>query len=357
MKLVPLSDWGFPMHPMFLAAGPCSAESQEQIFSTAEALRDLGISFLRTGLWKPRTRPGAFEGVGADGIPWLLAARERHGLRVGVEVATAEHVELCLRHGVDVVWIGARTTPNPFAVQAIADALRGTDTPVFVKNPISPDLDLWVGAIERFHNAGLRRIGAIHRGFSTSRSAPYRFAPMWRIPIEFRRRLPGIPLLCDPSHICGRTDLIFGVAQEALDLLFDGLMVEVHISPKEARSDSAQQLTPAEFREMVGRLVLRRVSGDSGSALARLHEMRVEVDGLDLGLIELLAKRMDIVRQMGRLKRDHEISALQPQRWEEIVQSRVASGREHELSEDFVFQLFEAIHEEAIEQQEKILQE
>lgn len=357
MTFIPLGSWGFPMNPLVLIAGPCSAESEEQVLDTARELSTAGISCLRAGLWKPRTYPGKFEGVGAAGIPWLLRARECYGLRFGVEVATPEHVEVCLRAGVDLLWIGARTTTNPFSVQALADALRGADIPVLVKNPLSPDVDLWIGAIERLANAGLRRLGAIHRGFSTSRSAPYRFAPVWRIPIELRRQLPELPLLCDPSHICGRTDLILPVAQEALDLLYDGLMVEVHVSPRDARSDAGQQLTPAEFRDMVGRLKVRRVEGDSKSALERLHELRAEVDGLDHGLIEQLAKRMEIVRQMGRLKRGHDISALQPRRWEEIVASRVASAREHGLDEDFVFHLFEMIHEEAIRQQEQILQD
>jgi chorismate mutase len=249
MTFTPLKSWGFPMHPSMLIAGPCSAESEAQVLDTARELSQAGISCLRAGLWKPRTHPGTFEGVGADGIPWLLRARECYGLRIGVEVATPEHVDTCLRAGVDLVWIGARTTTNPFSVQALADALRGADIPVLVKNPLSPDVDLWIGAIERLANAGLRRLGAIHRGFSTARSAPYRFAPAWRIPIELRRQLPEIPILCDPSHICGRTDLILAVAQEALDLLYDGLMVEVHISPRDARSDAGQQLTPAEQAE------------------------------------------------------------------------------------------------------------
>lgn len=354
MSFIPLASWGFPMHPLFFIAGPCSAESEKQVLDTTRELSETGISCLRAGLWKPRTHPGTFEGVGADGIPWLLRARERYGLRVGVEVATPEHVDACLRAGVDLLWIGARTTTNPFSVQALADALRGADIPVLVKNPLSPDVDLWIGAIERLANAGLRRLGAIHRGFSTSRSAPYRFAPAWRIPIELRRQLPGIPILCDPSHICGRTDLIFPVAQEALDLLFDGLMVEVHVSPRDARSDAGQQLTPAEFRDLAQRLKVRRVEGDSKSALERLHELRAEVDGLDHHLIELIANRMEIVRKIGRHKRDHDISALQPRRWEEIIRSRVASAREHQLDEDFIFHLFEMIHEEAIRQQEQI---
>jgi len=357
MTFIPIGEWGFPMRPLFLLAGPCSAESEEQVLATARELDKTGISCLRAGLWKPRTYPGTFEGVGSDGIPWLLRARERYGLRVGVEVATPEHVEVCLQAGVDLVWIGARTTTNPFSVQALADALRGAEVPVLVKNPMSPDIDLWIGAVERLANAGVRRLGAIHRGFSTSRSAPYRYAPVWRIPIELRRRLPEIPILCDPSHICGRTDLIFAVAQEALDLLYDGLAVEVHNAPREARSDAAQQLTPAEFRDLIGRLKVRRVEGDSKIALERLHELRAEVDGLDHQMIELLADRMGIVRKIGRLKKGHDISALQPRRWEEIVASRIASGREHELDEDFIFHLFEMIHEEAIRQQEQILQD
>jgi len=356
MKFLPLTDWGFPMKPMFLGAGPCGAESRQQILDTARELRGAGISFLRAGLWKPRTHPGTFEGVGEAGISWLLEAREQYGMRVAVEVAHPEHVALCRENGVDIVWIGARTTSSPFAVQSLADALRETGLPVFVKNPLSPDIELWIGAIERIANAGVQRLGAIHRGFRTARSAPYRFSPMWRIPIELRRRFKDLPILCDPSHLCGRTDLIFNIAQEALDLLYDGLMIEVHIAPHEAQSDAAQQLTPQEFREMLNRLTLRRASVKSDAVLARLRLLRAEVDDLDQDLIELIGRRMAVVREMGGHKRVHGIPALQPARWEEIIKSRVAAGRAEGLDGEFLFRLLELIHEEAIRQQERVLQ-
>ncbi|MFC1840021.1 chorismate mutase [Thermodesulfobacteriota bacterium] len=350
--IIALKDWGLPIADIFLSAGPCSAESEEQVMVTARALADTNISFMRAGLWKPRTHPGSFEGVGAEGLKWLQRAREETGLAVGTEVATPEHVEACLEHKIDIVWVGARTTPNPFAVQELADALKGSDIPILIKNPISPDISLWQGAVERMLNAGLKKIGVIHRGFSTSREVIYRYSPNWKIPIEFKRRLPDIPILCDPSHICGNTELIFSVAQEALSLLYDGLMIEVHINPGEALSDAKQQLTPDEFLALINRLTIKTELTDSEQFDARMKELRVHVDGLDEHLIKILGKRMEIVRQIGALKRKNNISTLQPRRWQEIVASRIAEGTGYLLSEEFIFQLFESIHEEAIRQQE-----
>jgi chorismate mutase len=352
-SFIPIDKWGFPLRSVFIAAGPCSAESREQVMETARGLKDSGISFLRAGIWKPRTYPGTFEGAGIEGLKWLTEARDEFKMAIGVEVANPEHVEICLDYKVDVLWIGARTTPNPFAIQAIADALKGTDMPVLIKNPISPDIDLWLGAIERMQNVGLKKIGAIHRGFSTSKKVLYRYAPNWKIPIELKRRLPEVPLLCDPSHICGKTELIYSVAQEALDLLFDGLMIEVHNNPSVALSDSRQQLTPDEFHTILKRLTMRHEMSDSDEYQTRIKELRLEVDDVDDHLIKLLGKRMDIARQMGALKRRHNISTLQPKRWEEILESRVNAGKEDKLSEECVFQIFQSIHEEAIRQQEE----
>ncbi len=347
----PLHEWGLPVRKIFLAAGPCSAESEEQVIETARNLADSGISLFRAGIWKPRTFPGSFEGVGIEGLKWLENVRSEFGMPVGVEVANPSHIEACLKHGIDVLWIGARTTPNPFAVQAIADALKGVDIPVFVKNPVNPDLDLWLGAIERLNKAGLKRIGVIHRGFSTSKKILYRNAPNWKIPIELRRQVPGIPMLCDPSHICGKTDLIFSIAQEALDLLYDGLMLEVHINPEKALSDSKQQITPGQFRSLISRLTVKRELCDDDEFLKRIKELRMEVDNIDEHLISLLGKRMEIVSAMGELKRGRNISTLQPQRWLEILASRQAIGKDYNLSEEFIFQLFQAVHEESIRRQ------
>jgi chorismate mutase len=345
-------EWGFPVDQTFLAAGPCSAESQEQVLETAQALTGQGVGFFRAGIWKPRTRPGGFEGVGLKGLAWLDHARTVTGLKVGTEVAEPAHVEACLEFGLDVLWVGARTTTNPFSVQAIADALKGTDIPVLVKNPMSADMGLWIGALERLANAGITRLGAIHRGFSSPLEMRYRNTPNWKISIELKRQMPELPMLCDPSHICGKADLIPGIAQEAMDLLFDGLMVEVHPDPPNALSDAAQQLTPEQFRSMITRLELPHELSDSPAFINRLSELRENVDEVDSQLLDLLGRRMEIVREMGRLKAEQHVSTLQPHRWQEIVSDRVKKGLGLDLSEDFILQLMQSIHEEAIRQQE-----
>ena len=345
-------DWGLPVDKMFLSAGPCSAESQEQVLETAQALSGQGISFLRAGIWKPRTRPGSFEGVGLKGLAWMDHARTATGLKIGTEVAEPSHVEACLEFGMDILWVGARTTTNPFSVQAIADVLKGTDIPVLVKNPISADIGLWIGAIERLANAGITKIGAIHRGFSSALEMRYRNAPNWKMPIELKRQMPELPIICDPSHICGKADLIPAIAQEAMDLLFDGLMVEVHPDPPNALSDAAQQLTPDQFISLIGKLELPHELSDSPSFINSMSELREGVDDLDSQLLDLLGQRMDIVREMGKLKAEQHVSTLQPHRWQEIVQDRVKKGSGLDLSEDFVLQLMQSIHEEAIRQQE-----
>ena len=346
-----MSDWGFPGDGIFLSAGPCSAETEEQVLTTAKALVGK-VNFLRAGIWKPRTRPGSFEGVGLKGLGWLDRARSETGLKVGTEVAEPSHVEACLEYGLDVLWIGARTTTNPFSVQAIADALKGTDIPVFVKNPMSADIGLWIGAIERLANAGLTKLGAIHRGVSSTFEMRYRNAPAWKMPIEFMRRMPDVPIICDPSHICGRADLISTIAQEAMDLLFDGLMVEVHPDPPCALSDAAQQLTPEQFVSMIGKLEFSSEQSDSSVFINRMSELRDDVDELDSQVLELIGQRMDIVREMGGLKSEQKVSTLQPHRWQEILDDRVKRGADLELSEDFVLQMMQSIHEEAIRKQE-----
>ena len=352
MNTAIFEEWGFPVERMFLAAGPCSAESEAQVLETARALADHDVGFMRAGIWKPRTRPGSFEGVGLKGLAWMDYARAATGLKIGTEVAEPSHVEACLEYGLDVLWVGARTSTNPFSVQAIADALRGVDVPVLVKNPMSADIGLWIGAIERLANAGLTKLGAIHRGFSSTLEMRYRNAPNWKMPIELKRHLPDIPLICDPSHISGRADLVPVVAQEAMDLLFDGLMVEVHPDPPSALSDAAQQLTPDRFFSMVGNLRLPHEQSDSAQFGHRMGELREDVDELDSRLLELLGQRMDIVQEMGRLKTEQNVSTLQPHRWQEIVEDRVKKGTGLDLSEGFVLQLMQSIHEEAIRQQE-----
>jgi chorismate mutase len=347
-----MNDWGFPGTGTFLAAGPCSAESEEQVLTTAKALAGNGVDFMRAGIWKPRTRPGSFEGVGLKGLAWLDRARSETGLKVGTEVAEPSHVEACLEYDLDVLWIGARTTTNPFSVQAIADALKGTDIPVFVKNPMSADIGLWIGAVERLANAGLTKLGAIHRGVSSSLEMRYRNAPAWKMPIEFMRRMPDVPIICDPSHICGRSDLIATIAQEAMDLLFDGLMVEVHPDPPNALSDAAQQLTPDQFHTLIGNLALPSEQSDSSVFINRMSELREGVDELDSQVLELIGKRMEIVREMGHLKSEQNVSTLQPHRWQEILEDRIKRGAGLHLSADFVMQIMQSIHEEAIRKQE-----
>lgn len=347
-----LNEWGFPMDRMFLAAGPCSAESREQVLESAKALASGGVSFLRAGIWKPRTRPGSFEGVGLKGLAWMDQARAETGLKIGTEVAEPAHVEACLEYGLDILWVGARTATNPFSVQAIADALRGTDIPVLVKNPMNADVGLWMGAIERLANAGITRLGAIHRGFSSELETRYRNAPNWKAPIELKRRMPELPMICDPSHICGKRELIPAIAQEALDLLFDGLMLEVHPDPMVALSDAEQQLTPQQFFDLIADLKLSHEQSDSAAFASRISELRETVDGLDSQLLHVLSQRMEVVRKMGALKMEQNVSTFQPHRWQEIVDDRVAKGAGMDLSESFVLQLMQSIHEEAIRQQE-----
>ncbi|HEX2974052.1 MAG TPA: chorismate mutase [Tepidisphaeraceae bacterium] len=350
-----LGEWGLPVGGMFLCAGPCSAESEEQVRSTASALQGCRLSVFRAGVWKPRTHPGTFEGAGEEALGWLTRVREEFGYPIGVEVGRPAHVEAALRYKLDLVWIGARTTADPFAVQSIADALKGVDVPVLVKNPVSQDLEAWIGALERVHDAGVRRLGAIHRGFATTIDTRYRNAPLWRLPIELRRRVPELPLICDPSHMCGRVDLIAPTAQEALDLLYDGLMVEVHHQPAKAWSDAEQQLTPSQFRELMANLIIRKEATDSQSFETEMRRLRHSIDEIDDGIVGLLARRMEIVRLMGKLKREHQVSTLQPNRWQEILASRVNAAGNKGLGKEFISQIYQIIHEEAIRLQEESL--
>lgn len=349
-------SWNASVDRPFLIAGPCSAETEEQTLETARRLARTGnVHVFRAGIWKPRTRPGAFEGIGVRGLPWLKEVRSQTGLPVMVEIANASHVELCLEFGIDILWIGARTTVNPFAVQEIADALKGTDVTVFVKNPINPDLDLWIGGTERLMNAGIPRIGAIHRGFSYSGEKTYRNRPQWQIAIDYKCALPDVRLINDPSHICGRRDLLARVAQKAMDLSFDGLMIESHITPDLAWSDAAQQITPESYKELTDSLIIRKSAPENNEDAGLLARKRTEIDLLDDELIHILSSRMKIVREIGSYKKEHGIAILQAGRWTEIIGKFLQSGENQGLSHEFLSRLIKAVHDESIEQQEKIM--
>jgi chorismate mutase len=353
LAVAPLREWNVPLREKFFVAGPCSVESKEQILQTALHLSAHDVTLLRGGIWKPRTHPGSFEGIGAKGLPWLKNAGVVAGLPVTTETATAHHVEQCLKAGIDVLWVGARTTTNPFAVQEIAEAVRGANIPIMIKNPMNADLELWIGAIERISNAGITKIIAVHRGFSSYGQSAYRNPPMWRIPIELRRRMPHLPIICDPSHICGSRKRIPTVAQEALDFLFDGLMIEVHCAPDTALSDASQQLTPEQYGKLLSGL--RFPSGADPTLLSpALQVLRKEIDAIDDDLIALLARRMECVEQIGIWKRDRNVSLFQLERWEHVLRDRVESSVQRHLSPNFVRDLFEHIHEEALSIQERI---
>lgn len=350
------------IHPIFntaahpiLIAGPCSAETEEQVLSTASALAGQGIHLFRAGIWKPRTRPDSFEGVGEKGLPWLRRVKEETGLKVTTEVANADHVEKALAFGVDVLWVGARTTANPFSVQEIADALAGMDVPVMVKNPVNPDLSLWLGAIERLYKAGIRRIAVIHRGFSYYGETRFRNAPRWQIPIEIKRLLPDVQLICDNSHICGRRDTLLEVAQKAMDLNYDGLMTEVHPLPGEAWSDAMQQLTPFQYSEMIRDLVVRKASTDDPEFLAVIDQLRHQIDEIDEDMIQLLARRMQLAERIGTFKRERQIAILQTQRWNEVLQKGLRLGEQYGLSQTFMTALLKTIHQESINHQALVM--
>ncbi|MEI6970536.1 MAG: bifunctional 3-deoxy-7-phosphoheptulonate synthase/chorismate mutase type II [bacterium] len=336
-------------------AGPCSAETEEQTLGTARALAAHGIKVFRAGIWKPRTRPNSFEGVGAIGLQWLRKVKQDTGMLIATEVANAKHVYEALKAGVDILWIGARTTVNPFAVQEIADALAGVDIPVLVKNPVSPDLDLWIGALERLQKAGIIRLGAIHRGFTTHETTHFRNSPHWQIAIDLKKRMPAVPVITDPSHISGDRRLVYGVAQEAMDLQLDGLMIEAHIAPGEALSDANQQVTPDELDAILKRLVLRAPDVADKKFHYTLDELRAQVDLLDKDIITKLAKRMDISEEMGRIKKKSNVTILQPSRWDQILHERQALGLSKGLSEEFMTRLLNAIHEESIAHQNLIM--
>lgn len=350
LSLIPLNIKGCGLRP-FVIAGPCSAETEEQVMSTARQLASLGCNVYRAGVWKPRTKPGGFEGHGEKALPWLKRVKEETGMSVATEVATPEHVELVLEYGIDIIWIGARTSANPFAMQALADSLSGVDIPVLVKNPINPDLELWIGAMERLNQVGIKRLAAIHRGFSSYDNKIYRNAPMWQIPIELRRRIPELPIICDPSHIGGRRNLIAPLSQQAMDLGFDGLIVETHCSPNEAWSDAAQQVTPDGLYNILSQLTIR----DGHIDIEGIHGLREQIDALDNNLVELLSNRMNICRKIGCYKKEHNMTVLQANRYKEIIDKRGAQGELFGMDSEFVKHIFELVHEESVRQQMEVI--
>lgn len=339
-----------------IIAGPCSAETEEQVLETAKELSAQGIRIFRAGIWKPRTHPNSFEGVGSQGLEWLKTVKKETGMQISTEVANIKHVYDALRAGVDILWIGARTTANPFAIQEIADTLKGVDIPVLVKNPINPDLELWIGAIERLQNAGLTKIGAIHRGFSNYEKSLYRNTPQWQIPIELKSRIPSITLICDPSHISGSREFIHELSQKAIDLNFDGLMIESHPNPNKAWSDANQQITPKELQSLIKKLIIRKVKPE-GISLETLEELRYKIDNCDNELIKILKNRMDIIKSIGIYKKKNNMTILQSNRWNTILRKYIKKGSEEKLNEDYISKIFKTIHQESINKQTKIMNE
>lgn len=336
----------------WVIAGPCSAETEEQVMATAKQLHDRGIKMYRAGIWKPRTRPGAFEGIGSEGLKWLQRVQKEYGMYTATEVATAKHVSEAIKYNVDILWIGARTTVNPFAMQEIADALEGCDKPILIKNPVNPDLELWIGALERLYNAGIRKLGVIHRGFSSADKKIYRNLPQWHIPIEMRRRFPNLPIICDPSHIGGKRELIAPLSQQAMDLNYDGLIIESHCDPDCAWSDKDQQVTPDILDYILNMLVIREGETQTTESLS---ELRKQIDELDDQLVELLSKRMRVSREIGTFKKEHNMQVLQASRYSAILEERIKQAVKFGIDGDCMQKILEAIHEESVRQQIEIL--
>ena len=341
-------------HPLVIA-GPCSAETEDQVLKIAHDLKNTDVSIYRAGIWKPRTRPGMFEGVGAIGLKWLDKVKKETGLLTATEVANASHVKLALEYDIDVLWIGARSTVSPFIVQEIADALKGTDKIVLVKNPVNPDLSLWLGGLERLYSANIKKLGVIHRGFSTYEKSKYRNNPEWQLPIELQNRFPDIPLICDPSHIAGRRDILQDISQTALDLNFDGLMIETHTDPDNAWSDAAQQITPEVLVKMMEDLKIRTLTSNEADYKNKLNTLRTQIDVIDHGILETLGKRMKVAVSIGELKKQKNVAVLQTKRWNEILGNMILEGEKKGLSEEFVLKMFKAIHQESINHQERII--
>jgi len=338
-----------------IISGPCSAESEAQVIETARQLAVSNVKIFRAGIWKPRTRPDTFEGLGSAALPWIRRVKEETGMLTAIEVANVWHLKEALKYEVDIIWIGARTTANPFAVQELADGLRGLDIPVFIKNPINPEIELWIGAFERLNKAGIKKLAAIHRGFSYYGHSPYRNMPQWEIPIELKRRIPELPIITDPSHICGSRDLLFSISQTAMDLDFDGLFIESHYDPDSALSDKDQQITPDELRSLLAGLVHRKSEVDNTRQLEGLNEYRRQIDHWDSELLRVLKNRMSVSEEIGRYKKKENITILQTSRWSEILEDRLAKAKQLGMSDQFIIQIFKQIHQESISFQNKVM--
>ncbi|WP_194774233.1 bifunctional 3-deoxy-7-phosphoheptulonate synthase/chorismate mutase type II [Pararhodonellum marinum] len=356
MKYLPLKSWNLETESPLIISGPCSIETPEQLDQTVAGLVAAGIKIIRGGVWKPRTRPNSFEGVGALAFPWIKNAKEKYGVKFAIEVAAPQHVETALQHGIDMLWIGARSTANPFTVQDIADALKGVDIPVWVKNPVSPDLSLWIGALERIEQAGIKRIGAIHRGFSNFHDQKFRNSPLWQIPIELKSLFPDLPLLNDPSHICGVRSLIPSISQTALDLNYDGLIIESHINPDLAWSDAEQQLTPAKLKELLSQLKTRKVSIDDPVALSHLEEIREQIDAVDRELLEVMGRRMSLVEKAGLYKKINNVAIFQIERWKNVFKTRPNWAKSMGLDPEFAKELYKLVHTASIKKQTEVME-
>lgn len=357
LDVAPLSEWGFFTDPMpCVIAGPCSAESEDQVMETAKGLKEIGINVFRAGIWKPRTHPGSFEGIGVPGLKWMQKVKKEYGMKICTEVASEKHVFECIKHGVDMVWLGARTTANPFLVQEIAEALQNTDIPVLVKNPVNADIDLWIGALERLNAKGIRKIGVIHRGFSTFDKIKYRNDPYWQVAVELRSRHPELPFFVDPSHMAGCKDYILELSQRSLDLGFEGLMIESHCNPVCALSDAKQQMTPDELRHMLyNEIKVREKDSDSKEWKENIDQLRAKIDIIDENILYALGSRMKVSRQIGEYKKNSNITILQTSRWDQVIAKVVEKGSAYGLSEKFLNSVFNAIHEASIEVQNEIL--
>ena len=357
LELVPLYDWGMFTEPRpSVIAGPCSAETKEQVMETAKGLKELGINVFRAGIWKPRTHPGSFEGIGVEGLGWMQQVKKEYGLKISTEVASERHVYECIKFGVDLVWLGARTTANPFLVQEIADALKGTDIPVLVKNPVNPDLDLWIGALERLNRAGIKKLGVIHRGFSTFEKIRYRNDPQWQVAIELRSRYPELPFFVDPSHMAGCREYIREISQRSLDLGFEGLMIESHCNPSAALSDARQQLTPEQLSDLLyNQIKVKDKDSDAPEWKENIDQLRAKIDVIDENILYALASRMKVSRKIGEYKKANNVAILQTSRWDAVLEKVVEKGEEYGLNDRFIKTVFNAIHEASVEVQNEII--